>query len=56
MTPFPTTPQRPESTEHPTCLDCRSPMWITRIGTDIDKRVFECPVCDISEAFVMNIE
>jgi hypothetical protein len=52
-----TTPPNSESTELPTCPNCGSPKWSTwiGIGPDIDKRVFECPVCDISESGVLNI-
>jgi len=57
MTLYQTTPPDCETIERPTCPNCGSPMWIPRItsaGPDIDKRTWECPVCDISERAVMN--
>jgi DNA-directed RNA polymerase subunit M/transcription elongation factor TFIIS len=48
MTSFPKTPPNFEPNERPTCPNCGSPMWVTRIEPD-DKRAFACPVCDISE-------
>jgi hypothetical protein len=33
----------------PYCLNCGSPMWLTRIepdSPDYDKRTFECPKCE----------
>ena len=57
MTFYQTAPPDFEPIERPTCPHCGSRMWIPRItsaGPDIDKRAWECPVCDISERAVMN--
>ena len=49
------TPPNSEPNKRPTCPNCGSPMWITRINPD-DKRTFTCPVCDISQTAVTNIK
>ena len=57
MTLFQKTPPDSEPIKRPTCPNCGSSMWITRIssdGPDVDMRAWECPVCDISERAVMN--
>ena len=57
MSLFQTTPSGFEPIERPTCPNFGSLMWIPRITSakaDIDKRTWECPVCDISERAVMN--
>jgi transposase-like protein len=51
-----TTLSNSELSERPSCPRCESTMWITRIGPDVDKRVLECPVCDILEIAVVNIK
>jgi hypothetical protein len=57
MSLYQTTPLDSEPFERPTCANCGSSMWISRITSarpDIDKRAWECPVCDISERAVVN--
>jgi hypothetical protein len=57
MTQFQTPPANSQFIERPTCTNCGSVMWtprITSVGPDVDKRTWECPVCDISERAVMN--
>jgi hypothetical protein len=56
MAQFQTTAPNSEAIEYPTCPKCGSPIWITRVEPDLDKRVFECPVCDISQNAVTNIK
>jgi hypothetical protein len=43
--------------DRPPCPKCGSLMWMVRIqavGPGVDKRAFECPVCDISETAVVK--
>jgi hypothetical protein len=57
MTQYQQTPPDFKAITRPTCPNCGSTMWIFRItsaGPEIDKRTWECPVCDISERAVMN--
>ena len=37
--------------ERPTCPDCGVKLWLVRverIGIHSDKRIFECPVCELA--------
>jgi hypothetical protein len=53
------TPSNSPNIERPTCLVCGSLMWLARItpsnkpGYDI--RIFDCPVCEISETAVVKV-
>jgi hypothetical protein len=43
--------------ERPTCTHCGNRMWLTRIEPDIEaheRRIFECPVCQQTEAKVIK--
>ena len=40
----------------PACPKCGMPMWLAHVAPDkpgFDKRTFECPVCEHSEAVVV---
>lgn len=45
--------------DRPSCPKCDLLMWIVRIhpnGPGVDKRTFECPVCDISEKAMVKLK
>jgi hypothetical protein len=38
--------------DRPTCLICGAAMWLASVeadGPNLDKRTFECPVCETHE-------